>query len=351
MKVLTITLHSSDNVGSSLQAFALQRFLLENNIDSQIIDYRPEYVATNGKKIKTFLKKIIYYRSYKKMNEKNSVFVKNFLRLTPKRFFSYRDLEKENFDADVFITGSDQLWNSDFHCGRDKAFYLGFVKKGKKIAYGVSLGKEDVSPGEVEWICSNIKDFDFISVREESSKKLLLDKGIPKVSYVCDPVLLLNKETFSDMLIKPSFERYVAVYLVNASPLLEELLGVLRERYGLKIVLVGAFRNKCTNDIHIRGTSPSEFIGLMANAEFIVASSYHATLFSHLFEKKFAILPPEKNAARIEQFLTITGLERHLVRDKSDLAGAIENIDYKEVKRRLDPFIEVSKKFLLDSLK
>jgi polysaccharide pyruvyl transferase WcaK-like protein len=350
MKVLTITLHSTTNPGSSLQAFALQHFLIANNIETEIIDYRPEYTLTNNSKLKTILKKFIYYKEYKETKTKNDLFVEKYLRLTKKRFFTYEDLESEDFNGDVFITGSDQLWNSFYPCGRDRAFYLNFLKKGKKLAYSVSLGKEEVDERELNWICSNIQDFDFVSVREESSKHLLEKYGIPNVAHVCDPVLLLDREVYSKMLIKPQIEKYIVVYLVNKSPLLEELLAILKKKYGFKVVLIGAFRNKCTNDIHIRGTSPLEFLGFMANAEYIVASSFHATLFAHIFEKKFVILPPEQNSARIEQFLSLTGLEEHILRSRSDIPKAIENINYVDAKKRMNSFIAQSKKVLLEQL-
>lgn len=350
LKILTITLHSTDNPGSSLQAFALQHFLIENKFNTEIIDYRPEYATTNGAKLKTALKKIIFFREYRNMLRKNNEFINNFLKLTDRRYLSYQELESNPPKADVYITGSDQLWNGDYACGRDKAFYLRFVKSGRKMAYAVSLGKESVSKDEIQWIYNNVKDFDSISVREGSSKVLLEQKGIPKISYVCDPVLLLDKKTYLNMQIKPPYKKYVAVYLVAQSELLDELLQTLKDNYGYEIILVGAYLNKCKCDRQLRGVSPCEFLGLIANAEFIVASSFHATVFSHIFEKKFAIIPPNKNAARIEQFLKITGLEKRIVRTSLDIKEALDDIDYKEVNKRLNTFVVESKSILLNQL-
>lgn len=349
MKVLTITLHSSDNPGSSLQAFALQHFLLGVGHDTEIIDYRPNYVATNGAFVKTTLKKIIFFRKYREMIRKNNEFIDNYLKLNNKRYTSYEELKCNPPKADVYITGSDQLWNSNFACGRDKAYYLGFVKRGKKMSYAVSLGKETISREELEWIYTNVKDFDFISVREYSSKNLLEEKSIAGASYVCDPVLLVDKRTYLEMQIKPPFKKYVAVYLVVQSELLEQLLQALREKYGYEIILVGAFLNRCKCDKQLRGVSPCEFLGLLANADFVVASSFHATVFAQIFEKNFAIIPPKSNSARIEQFLEITNLQNHIVKTSNDIEDALKDIDYTEVNTKLNTFVAKSKKTLLDS--
>lgn len=350
MKILTLTLHSTDNSGSSLQAYALQKFLLNNGFDTELIDYRPEYVKNNGQKIKTLLKRIIFYKKYNEMLSKTDTFIKSYLKLHKTRYSNYKTLEKTPPVADVYITGSDQLWNSDYDCGKDKAFYLKFVKSGKKMSYAVSLGKENVLDDESEWIYNNAKDFDFVSVREYSSKVLLEKKGINRVEYVCDPVLLLDKSEYLNMQIKPKFKKYIAVYMVEKSDMLDELLQKLKMKYGYETVQIGAFINRSKSDNMIKGTSPTEFLGLLANAEFIVASSFHATVFAHIFEKDFAIIPPHRNSARIEQFLDITDLKHHIVNRSMDIENAIKKIDYKEVNQKLNPFVQESKTVLLNKL-
>jgi len=350
MKILTITLHSTNNAGSSLQAYALQNFLLKNGFETELIDYRPNYVKYDGNKYKTIMKRILYYKQYNQMLEKNREFIKKYLKLHKSRYSRYEQLVNDPPCADIYITGSDQLWNGDFDCGKDKAYYLGFVNNGIKMAYAVSLGKDNVSQQEINWIVDNVKDFDFISVREYTSKEILEKNGIKNVEYVCDPVLLLDKEEYLNIQSKPNRNKYIAVYMVEKSDILDNLLQHLKIKYDCETIHIGAFVNRSKSDNLIRGMSPTEFIGLLANAEFIVASSFHATVFSHIFEKNFAIIPPRKNFTRIEQFLELTGLKNRIIRNIGDIKRATMDIDYNEVKKKLVPFVNNSKKIILDKL-
>lgn len=351
MKTLTITLHDTDNCGSSLQAFALQYFLKENNIENQIINYVPSYVKNNGHPIKTFIRKIIFFKESRAREEKNQQFINQYLTLTPDKYSSYKELEKNPPKGDIYITGSDQLWNSSYACGRDKAFYLKFADNGKKISYAMSLGKSEVPQEEVNWILSNIQDFNWISVRENSSKVLLESKGISNIAYVCDPVLLLNQDIYKKMQ-KPVIrdKKYIFIYLVEKSEVLENVIRYLKKLYNYEIVFFGSYRSKCTCDVHMRDISPGEFLDLIANAQIVLSGSFHATVFSHIYHKRFVTILPANNQARIKQFLQVTGLERCIINQSSDIENAFADINYDNVGATLNKFIESSKDQLLNSL-
>ncbi len=351
MKILTITLHSLQNPGSVLQAFGLQHFLQAQGYDTEIIDYRPAYVSTGKKKFRVALGKLLFMASYLRRTKKFNAFLRDYLRLTPKRYPKYKLLVENPPEADVYITGSDQIWNSSYDCGRDEAFYLGFVKKGVKMSYAASIGKEVVPRNEVQWITKHLKDFDFISVREKTSQTLLKSKGIANVSYVCDPVLLVEEAEYRQMARPPvAYGKYVAVYLVDKSPLLDELVAALKERYGYKIVLIGGFSKRCQADFHIKDMGPRDFLGLIAGAEFVIASSFHATVFSHIFRKKFAVILPEGNGARMEQFLEITQLTHRIIRKSDDLENVWQEINYDLVGDLLTSFVNKSKRKLIDAI-
>lgn len=348
MKILILTLHHTRNCGSSLQAFALQYFLEKEGFASDIIDYRPGYL--NESRLNVLGKRIIYFREYNKMITQNKIFRKTYLKKTSIKYKKYRDLAKNPPDADIYITGSDQLWNKSYPCGRDLAYYLKFPRMGNKIAYAVSLGRVVTSQSEIQWIYDNVKEFDFISVREVTSKLALEEKGINKVFYVCDPVLLLDKSVYFNMQIRPTSSKYVAVYLVNPCQLLEELITKIKEWYHLDVIVIGAFSHKCKCDKQVRGVSPCEFLGYIANADYIIAGSFHATIFSHIFEKDFAIIPPKENGARIEQFLELTGLQNRIIRSSDDMVYALDHIDYTEVNKKIELFVKDSRNLLIEQL-
>lgn len=139
MKTLTITLHDTDNCGSSLQAFALQHFLITHGIDNEIIDYVPSYTQNNGSPIKTFIRNIIFRKSYLQRRKKFQNFINKNLKLTKKKYKTYLELKNNPPQADVYITGSDQLWNNSYSCGNDPGFYLNFVNKKTQRKYLMQL--------------------------------------------------------------------------------------------------------------------------------------------------------------------------------------------------------------------
>lgn len=350
MKIYTITLHHILNSGSALQAYALQKFLIKNGYETEIINYRPIYFQSKTDFFKTILRNTIYFKSYISQKRKFSMFQSQFMKLTKEKFTSYNKLENSSLKGDIYITGSDQIWNSSYPCGKDKAYYLSFVNNSKKMSYAASLGKEPVPSDEIDWIISNVGDFEWVSVREFSSKKYFEKKGIRKVDNVCDPVFLLDNKDYEEVQIKPQYNNYVVVYLVQKSELLDELLNQIKKKYGYKIILIGV-TSKCNADVILREVGPREFVGLIANAEFVIASSFHAVSFSLIFDKEFATILPKKNSARIENILEIAGKSNRIVRSKSDIKNIIEKDNKKIVSNNLDNFIEFSRNTLLNEIK
>ena len=348
MNIMTITLHCTDNCGSTLQAMALQKYLIGKGHDVEIIDYRPAYLQYNGSFLKTQIKRLLLWKTSRNQQKKNEAFQKKNLIVTPQTYTNYEELKKCPPKADLYITGSDQIWNPAYQCGRDPAYYLDFVQDtNKKVSYAASVGKSNVSDEEKKLIIDFVKNFYAISVREESTRKFLSKNVSCKVDYVCDPVFLLDKKFYSAIAQKPkSGEKYILVYLVQPSELLDELVEKLKEKYKAKVILIYGLRKNCKCDKHIIDVSPDEFLGYIAGAEFIVASSFHATAFAHIFEKPFAIIPPKANVARIAQMLEVSGLSQRMVLKKEDISRVMEPIDYSEPRRRVDYFITKSKRIL-----
>lgn len=352
MKTYTITLQCTDNAGSTLQAYALQQYLCKNGIDNEIINYRPTYMFKYGNPLKRIIKKILFFKAVYKTKKKNEKFEKQYLKETDRVYKKYSDLVQYQLECDAFIVGSDQVWNKSFKCGNDEAFFLSFVPKGtKKVAYAASIGKENVPDDDLDFIVKRVADFDSVSVRELSSKIALEGKGISNVSYVCDPTLLLNREDYERIETKRIREKYILVYLVQPSDVLDALIEKIKDIYKCKVVLIYGVRNNCKCDIHLRDTSPDEFIGLIHNAEFVVASSFHAVMFSHIFEKNFAIVLPKSNQARIKQFLQISHLENRIVNTIADVQQLNPIIDYSGIRAYFDDFRKFSQKYIIQELK
>lgn len=349
MKTVTITLHDTDNCGSSLQAFALQHFLLSCGIENEIVDYVPEYVKNNGTRLKTFIRRLVFYRESKERDSKFRKFVSDNLRLTKKRYHTLAELMTDPPEADCYITGSDQLWNSMYGCGNDPAFYLDFVKKGRKMAYAVSLGREKIPQENIEIVGRYAQDFQWISVRESSSvrqvQEILRGKS---VDHVCDPVLLNPSQTYRSIQAPRLYpEPYILVYMAQIpdTAFVEAVVRRVRERMDGKVVLIGSYRSRCDCDIHKRDVAPAEFLSLIANAEYIISNSFHATMFSLIYEKQFATILPESNGARIKEILEFADLGNHAI--SQDIAALPWIADYTKVREKLNGFRQESQKRLL----
>lgn len=349
MKICLITLHSIYNPGSALQAFGLQKYLLQNGYDIEVIDYRPYYSTIGKNKIKDIARKY-YISKEKKLKEKYESFIFDNLILSKVRYRTYRELICKCPKADVYMAGSDQLWNINYDCGKDDSYYLGFVKNGRKISYATSVGKKVLLQAEKDYISKRIEYFNSISVREKSTSTLLTELLHRQVSWVCDPVFLLRATEYEKMTKRLIEEPYAVVYLSSESSLLDIVVQSVKEKLGCKIVLMGGNITRCACDIHIKDIGPKDFLSLIRYAEVVVSSSFHATAFSHIFHKKFGVILPIGNGERIESLLNLSGLSNRIIKSKDDVANIYLDIDYESIDNCLNSFVEESKEYLRKAL-
>ncbi|WP_416326819.1 polysaccharide pyruvyl transferase family protein [[Eubacterium] hominis] len=348
MKIALITLHDTDNCGSSLQAFALQHYLLSIGHDCEIIDYVPSYTKNNGRPIKNFLKKCIYFKDKKNQDISFKKFKNSFMKLSDLKYKTFEDLRQRPPIADIYMTGSDQLWNTYFKCGKDDAYYLKFINNVKKVSYAVSLGRNNYTNEEIKGLIEKTKDYDKITVRELSSMEILKINNRIDAEHVCDPTLLLERSVYEEIKIDLLKEPYVFIYLTLESDLLDLTILKIKKIYpNHKIVYYGSFKPHCHCDIHIRTAGPQEFLGLIYNASYVIAGSFHATIFSIIFRKNFIILP-SKNNERMIQLLEMLDLEKNYITYETDLSFISNNIDYNHIYEILDKHVDSSKKVLME---
>lgn len=351
MKIKIITLHSLFNPGSTFQAFALQKYLSKGH-DVQIIDYRPAYSRYGGSFLNAFIRKILFFRLRLSESKKFNGFMNNYMNLT-KTFYSYKSLSKAKLNADLFIVGSDQLWNTDFACGNDNAFYLDFVKNAKKITYSTSVGKKIIDEKNLNKIKEFADSFSSIAVREKNTAIQLSEKLGRTVTWVCDPVFLIDRDIYESMIDQKSrFDKpYVFVYLSPKSPMLDTLIEYYRSK-GFVIVLGGGYnKNRCDCDVHIKDMGPLEFLNCIKYAEVVVSTSFHATAFCHIFHKEFVTILPPKNGERVVSLLEQTRLMNRCVIDTIDFDVVQSSIDWDDVDKRLNEYVGSSKEYLKFAIK
>ena len=367
MKICTITCHDVYNHGASLQAYALMTYLIKQGNDVEIIDYKPEYLSghyrlfsiDNPKWEKNILTKFIYLSlkvPYKipglKRKKEFDKFTKRYLNITNKRYTSNEELKYKIPEANVYLCGSDQIWNSLHKNGRDKAFYLDFVPENKvKAAYAASFATDSIEDKYKEMVKSNVSRLDGVGVREISGVKILHDLGIKNAINVLDPVFLLDKNEWNKIGSEVFNEKYILVYDFDNNPLIEKLTKDIANKNGYKIYTISHYKSGY-EDRSFRFSGPETFVSLVRDSKFVISNSFHAVVFSIIYEKQVVIVNrTESINTRMRDLLQELGLGNRLIKDKNyNLDELIKEIRYTKVKQILNEKIKFSKKYLEEIL-
>lgn len=353
MKCSIITIHHIHNFGSVFQAYALAYFLEMNGYETEIIDYRPRYYELGRNKLKTVVGRTLNFISYNRRKRKFESFISEHEVLSEKQFTDISELKAYYQNSDnIFIAGGDQLWNNYHPCGNDDAYKLVFTDCVRKIAYGTSMGRDNYSEEELKNLSTLVNGFKKIMLREQSTVSLLKKYVTTSVNHVIDPVGLLDVKKFESIAVKPKIDKpYAVMYLADSGELLDQAIELLSKKIGLKIVHICGFKKKCYCDYFIKDAGPEEILGYILYADFVLSASFHATMFSLLFQKQFAtLLPGEQTNARINDLLEYVGLENRVIHSKDELFQLEKEIDYFSANKVINEFRKESRIALLEAL-
>lgn len=361
MKIKTITCHDVYNAGASLQAYALAQYLTEQGHDVEIINYKPDYlsrhyslfVVSNPRYDRPLVRQAYLLAKlpgrlkarFGGRKRNFDLFRQSKLRVTAKRYDSAEALRKEPPEADVYIAGSDQIWNPLFQNGRDAAFFLDFVPAGKKrVSYAASFAVEEIASEDQARMKPWLEKFDAVSVREASGVRLLEQMGLHGVQ-VCDPVFLLTREQWAAMAVQQTGG--VFVYDFDGSEQVRDMAAALSESRRKPIVSAFPMQNAA----HVcKDMGPREFLGAIACSDVVLSNSFHATAFAMIFHKDFFVVERrEKINTRMQDLLESVGLAGRMIGSAEEMADA-KMIDWENVDMRLHQITERSKAFLRTSM-
>ena len=262
------------------------------------------------------------------------------------KVYSQSSIQNSNEIYDLFISGSDQVWNMKLN-REDYNYFLKFVKDdSKKIAYAASFGYS-VIPNEYEENTLNyLNKFKYISVREKQSKELLANYNI-KSDVVLDPTLLLDSNKWEKIIKNLNIKKkFIFIYMVAYTP--EILNDAIK--YGKKNncdVYCMHYNYKNFNNVkNVRSVSPDEFLYYIKNAEIVFCSSYHAVCFSILFKKKFFVAldtSVNNNNSRINTLLSNLDLNERIFEKNKEYN---DEIDYRNTFIKLEKLKDDSFKFI-----
>lgn len=361
-KIKTITCHEVYNYGASLQEYALLKFLVNLGHEASAIHYKPSYLSgqfslrsvSNPKFNRPFIRelylllklpsRILALRRKWQFDD----FHKKYVPTDSRLYKSNDELMADMPEADIFICGSDQIWNSYFQNGRDPAFYLNFVPENKgKFSYAASFAIDELEESYRDLVRNNLIRFDAISVRETSGVEILRKLGVNNAVQVLDPVFLLDIEDWH-CFIEPFDEKYIFVYDFDNNSVIKELALGLKKVHGWKIYTVNRAIDYADNNFWFRG--PELFLSLVAHSEFNITNSFHSIAFSLLFQKQFvAINRFEEINTRMRDLLSLLGLEYLLISSVEDFE-LFKEIDFRKLESVLNYLIEQSKLFVVQSI-
>lgn len=331
MKINIITCHDVYNYGASLQAYALMTYLSTKGHDTAIIDYKPDYLSHHYEfgyvdeknryyplcqkyKLIKFLYSLrlipITYATWRRIKPFNT-FKKDRL-LCTKCYSSLQSLQNDPPIADLYIAGSDQIWNCNLPNGKDAAFFLNFGTPKRRISYAASFAMEFIPEQYIDMLNDYLQNLDNISVRESSAVQLLDNIGI-KSKLVVDPVYLLSRQQWSDFAGEKTFidGKYILVYNLNHSnsAAIKEEAVKLSKIYGLKIIAIdSSFKCNFSNK-NMHNAGPVEFVNLIKHASFMVTDSFHGMSFSLIMHRPFSVWHKHSDSSRIHDLLKDIGAD------------------------------------------
>ena len=383
-KVGIVSCYFKNNYGSMLQAYATKKILDNNNIPNETINIDNNIDFKKGKR-KYYASQLFNFKFIKskfgmiklKLDKK---IVKDLGKNISVRDSKYKEFRKE-FNLSIscpdykslsemadakysdVIVGSDQLWLpvnvvSDYYT-------LNWVPDNiNKISYATSFGISKIPDKYTDEYKKFLSRINYLSVREESGKKICDEYGISS-KVVCDPTILLTKEEWEQEAVQERIiaDKYILCYFLGSNIEHRKFAEKLKEKTGYKIVSLNhadeyVKYSDTFADITPYDIGPREWINLIKNAEYVCTDSFHGTVFSLLFNKTFFDFRrySESNKmstnSRIDSLLDLAGVDKNrILTGNEDVDTVIKyKINYSKVNKNIDKIRQESKKWLLSSI-
>lgn len=323
MKVGIITIFDIANYGNRLQNYAVQTVL--NNYHIETVTYACENeIVTPSLKLKYFIHKAGNFKftgrasfwkgyvskviSFEKFNKKYITFKR------------YHDIKEIDCDNDYFVVGSDQVWNPTWYDENENkkyAYLLTFTEKEKKVCFSPSFGVAQLPAEWQEWFKRYLNEFDTISVREDSGAELVKELTGKTATVLIDPTLMLDQEDWNRIVERPdcveSDEEYICLYFLGAIPYSAKArINELNKTMHVKIIDI------CDKNVAAeKFGGPGGFVYLISHAKLVLTDSFHACVFSFLYETPFLVYERQGEnvsnmMSRIETLLNTFSLQNRL---------------------------------------
>ena len=375
---------SSDNYGQQLQCFALQKYLIGLGHDAYLIKYMPTSHIPLWRRIARSIKYRLLVSSEQKEKDKKlklicernnllncrrgfKEFRDKYIKSTEIVYRNIKELRNNPPAADIYICGSDQVWNNSLKDPDTAGWFLDFGKPTvKRVSYAASIGR-DIDSSEINRFTKYLKNFNAISVREQKAYAICHQLGFDKSIIAIDPTLLLNSSAYDSIEIDSNGtdvagKPYVFIYTLNirtAEEIYWDDFQKIIAKNGLHIRSVSSSGYLPARELlpgvqNEQATIP-EWLSLIKHSEYVITTSFHGVVFCLLYHKPFyaVLLNNEysKGNDRIVSLLESLHLSNLIVSNSESLKQInFENIDWIDVDAMIALLRQKSTHFIDDTL-
>lgn len=359
MKIGILTFHNAYNYGAVLQTYATQELVKSLGHEVVVIDYHNKKVdwAYERRKfhIRGFLRstyrcplyileKYFFWRRRKAYN----AFFKHNINLSGKRYDEGMALSLDTYD--VVLIGSDQLWNKKITGGLDRVYWGQFatLPDTRIVAWSVCMNSISLNAEETKRVRDYLRSFYAISVREESLQTFLKSLTEKEIWHTLDPTLTLPASKWNELCTPVKQNSYIAVYAVRKECETIAFARKLSKQLGKRLVIIRSYAKWYMSAENKEHCGPAEFLSYIKNADYVVTSSFHGTVFSLLFQRQF-VCPRLDGNVRVEDLLRTVGLSSRMA-DDWHKALNLPRIDYSSLSNEFDKKKTETMNFLKNAL-
>lgn len=345
MKIGVVSNLDNSNYGSILQAYSLSNKLSEYGHDVEYIKYKKHKkkkilpsLKTNGNhySLKSRVEIKLARNFYKNKIIKNNKFLTD--NISIRHFNEYNDLCLISDQYPLILAGSDQIWSPRAGLLSDYTLLNFCNSKTIRASYATSIGVNELDDNSKKKILDALNNYLLISIREDKFSDEFTKKLGKEVQVSVDPTLLYDSCFWNEKIKTVSTktkDEYIFVYMLRPEKTTLEMALKLSKETGLKIKLCSnrIIKNKKIENITTLGVE--EFLSHIKNAKYVITNSFHGSVFSIIFNKKFITTYIEGSGIRTKELLFKLKLEKRLATKSSDLKNIHIKTNWTEVEKIL----------------
>ena len=347
MKICILSMQKVPNFGSLLQSYSLKKILESLGHEVAFIDiekrdednkliagYTNNFVDEREKSFRIWgkLNRVDRYVINRiKIKVKNTIQEKNFEKFRKEILDIKESNNKKQYD--LCVIGSDEVFNclANTPWGFTTQLFGNVTQAKKVITYAASCGAtkyDSVPPIARDRIKEAFLNIEAFSVRDMNTFKFVNQLTAKSVEMHFDPVMIGNfdEELNKCILSKKLPEHYCIVYSyynrIHKKREIEAIRSFCKKKQ-LKIVSIGAPQMWISTHLIL---NPFEVLLAFKRADFIVTDTFHGTIFSAKYAKKFGIIIRDSNRNKLFDLLQKLDKTEHIIHNMCDISN-IYNIN------------------------